>query len=62
VPCAVHHCGLSAFRNPKSEIAIRCSQQVVANFIWITAISVTRRNVHIPAGSVAHNLTRAVDQ
>jgi hypothetical protein len=30
--------------------------------IWVTAISVTLRNVHIPAGSVAHNLTRAVDQ
>jgi hypothetical protein len=30
----------------------------VANFIWVTATRVTVRTVHIPAGSVAHKLTR----
>jgi hypothetical protein len=36
--------------------------QVLANFIWLFAIGVSRRIVHISAESVAHNPMRAVDQ
>jgi hypothetical protein len=36
-------------------IAVR-AMQVVANFIWVSAIRVTVRTVHIPARFVGHNL------
>ncbi|PYI70852.1 MAG: hypothetical protein DMF02_07800, partial [Verrucomicrobia bacterium] len=47
---------------PRSFTLLTALNKILANFIWVSTVSVTERTVNIPARFVAHDLTPAVDQ